>query len=64
MLSTIALSKQKLESKNDLDDFNLMLMKNQAKYNVFFFMGTKVFVHLTNLDLPQISKKNTLWFIK
>ena len=41
MLSTIALSKQKLESKNDLDDFNLMLMKNQAKYNVFFLWGQK-----------------------
>ena len=25
-------------------------------YSVFFFMETKVFVHLTHLELPQISQ--------
>ena len=28
-----------------------------ASYSVFFFMGTKVFVNLTDLKYPQISQK-------
>ena len=32
-------------------------------YSVFFFMGTNVFVDLTHLKLPQISKTNLKIFV-
>ena len=35
---------------------NQRLLSVHTKYSVFFFMCTKVFVHLTHLKLPQISQ--------
>ena len=32
-------------------------------YSLFFFMGRNLFVHLTHLKLPQISKTSLKFFV-
>ena len=39
-----------------LDFVNMMNICTLYNYSVFFFMLTKVFVHLNHLKLPQISQ--------